>query len=141
WPPGAGPAAPVRFVPGPDLPGGGKTIGLEGIRVAYAPVRGTCRTRATARIENITPRRKGIVVTELPYLVGPERVIDKIKDAVVAKKIQGIANVTDLTDHQNGLRLVIEVKNAFNPEAVLSELYRLTPMEESFGINNVALVD
>ena len=131
----------MRFVPGPDLPGGGKIIGLEGIREAYATGRGSFRTRATARIENITPRRKGIVVTELPYLVGPERVIDKIKDAVVAKKIQGIANVTDLTDHQNGLRLVIEVKNAFNPEAVLSELYRLTPMEESFGINNVALVD
>ncbi|WP_156250489.1 DNA gyrase/topoisomerase IV subunit A [Pseudactinotalea terrae] len=131
----------MRFVPGPDLPGGGKIIGLEGIRDAYATGRGSFRTRATARIENITPRRKGIVVTELPYLVGPERVIDKIKDAVVAKKIQGIANVTDLTDHQNGLRLVIEIKNAFNPEAVLTELYRLTPMEESFGINNVALVE
>jgi DNA gyrase subunit A len=131
----------MRFVPGPDLPGGGKIIGLEGIREAYAGGRGSFRTRATARIEAITPRRKGIVVTELPYLVGPERVIDKIKDAVVAKKIQGIANVTDLTDHQHGLRLVIEVKNAFNPEAVLSELYRLTPMEESFGINNVALVE
>jgi len=131
----------MRFVPGPDLPGGGKIIGLEGIRDAYATGRGSFRTRAAARIENITPRRKGIVVTELPYLVGPERVIDKIKDAVVAKKVQGIANVIDLTDHENGLRLVIEIKSAFNPEAVLTELYRLTPLEESFGINNVALVD
>ncbi|GAB2602233.1 DNA gyrase/topoisomerase IV subunit A [Pseudactinotalea suaedae] len=131
----------MRFVPGPDLPGGGKIIGLEGIRDAYASGRGSFRTRATTRIENITPRRKGIVVTELPYLVGPERVIDKIKDAVLAKKIQGIANVTDLTDHEHGLRLVIEIKNAFNPEAVLTELYRLTPLEESFGINNVALVE
>jgi len=139
--PGADLDALMRFVPGPDLPGGGKIIGLEGIREAYAGGRGSFRTRATARVENITPRRKGIVVTELPYLVGPERVIDKLKDAVVAKKIQGIANVTDLTDHQHGLRLVVEVKNAFNPEAVLAELYRLTPMEESFGINNVALVD
>lgn len=131
----------MRFVPGPDLPGGGKIIGLDGIRDAYAGGRGSFRTRATARIESITPRRKGIVVTELPYLVGPERVIDKIKDAVIAKKVQGIAGVTDLTDHENGLRLVIEIKNAFNPEAVLTELYRLTPLEESFGINNVALVE
>ncbi|WP_420111613.1 DNA gyrase/topoisomerase IV subunit A [Pseudactinotalea sp.] len=131
----------MRFVPGPDLPGGGKIIGLEGIRDAYASGRGSFRTRATTRIENITPRRKGIVVTELPYLVGPERVIAKITEAVQSKKLQGISAVTDLTDHENGLRLVVEIKNAFNPEAVLSELYRLTPLEESFGINNVALVE
>ncbi len=131
----------MRFVPGPDLPGGGKIVGLDGVRDAYASGKGSFRTRATARIESLTPRRKGIVVTELPYLVGPERVIEKIKDAVQGKKIQGISNVLDLTDHENGMRLVIEIKSAFNPEAVLSELYRLTPMEESFGINNVALVD
>ncbi|MFV0425732.1 MAG: DNA topoisomerase (ATP-hydrolyzing) subunit A [Beutenbergiaceae bacterium] len=131
----------MRFVPGPDLPGGGKIIGLDGIRDAYATGRGTFRSRATTRIENITPRRKGIVVTELPYLVGPERVIAKITEAVQSKKLQGISAVTDLTDHENGLRLVIEIKSAFNPEAVLTQLYRLTPMEESFGINNVTLVD
>ena len=85
--------------------------------------------------------RKGIVVTELPYTVGPEKVIEKIKDLVQAKKLQGIADVKDLTDRTHGLRLVIEVKNGFNPEAVLEQLYRLTPMEDSFGINNVALVD
>ena len=86
-------------------------------------------------------RRKGIVVTELPYGVGPEKVIEQIKDLVQAKKLQGIADVKDLTDRQHGLRLVIEVKNGFVPEAILEQLYRLTPMEESFGINNVALVD
>ena len=131
----------IRFVPGPDLPSGGKIVGLDGIRDAYATGRGSFRTRATTRIENLTPRRRGIVVTELPYLVGPERVIEKIKDAVQSKKLQGIAAVTDLTDRSHGLRLVIEVKNAFNPEAVLTQLYRLSPLEESFGINNVALVD
>ncbi|WP_127127558.1 DNA topoisomerase (ATP-hydrolyzing) subunit A [Georgenia sp. SYP-B2076] len=131
----------VRFVPGPDFPEGGKIIGLEGVRDAYATGRGSFRTRATARIENITPRKKGIVVTELPYMVGPERVIEKLKDAVQAKKLQGIANVQNLTDRHHGLRLVIEIKNAFNPEAVLEQLYRYTPMEESFGINNVALVE
>src|SRR5690606_25835499 len=65
----------------------------------------------------------------------------KIKELVTAKKLQGIADLKDLTDRHKGLRLVIEIKNGFNPEAVLEELYRLTPMEETFGINNVALVD
>ena len=131
----------MRFVPGPDLPGGGRIVGLDGIRDAYRTGRGSFRTRATVRIENVTPRRKGIVVTELPYLVGPEKVIAKLKTQVQAKKLQGISDVKDLTDRHNGLRLVIEVKNGFNPEAVLAQLYKQTPMEESFGINTVALVE
>ncbi|WP_459642402.1 DNA gyrase/topoisomerase IV subunit A [Kineococcus sp. NUM-3379] len=131
----------MRFVPGPDLPTGGRIVGLEGIREAYETGRGTFRTRATTRIENITPRRKGIVVTELPLGVGPERLTEKIKDAVNAKRLQGVADVVDLTDRTRGLHFVIEVKNGFVPEAVLEQLYRLTPMEESFGINNVALVE
>ncbi|SPT49576.1 DNA gyrase subunit A [Actinomadura madurae] len=131
----------MRFVPGPDLPTGGKIVGLDGIRDAYANGRGTFRTRATVTIESVTPRRKGIIVSELPYAVGPERVKAKIKELVNAKKIQGISDLKDLTDRNVGLRLVIEIKNGFNPEAVLADLYRLTPMEETFGINNVALVD
>ncbi|MEU2791538.1 DNA topoisomerase IV subunit A [Streptomyces sp. NPDC007100] len=131
----------MRFVPGPDLPTGGRIVGLSGIRDAYESGRGTFKIRATVAIENVTPRRKGLVVTELPFAVGPEKVISKIKDLVGAKKLQGIADVKDLTDRQHGLRLVIEIKNGFNPEAVLEQLYKLTAMEESFGINNVALVD
>jgi DNA gyrase subunit A len=131
----------MRFVPGPDLPTGGKIVGLDGIREAYETGRGIFRTRATARVEKITPRRAGIVVTELPYNVGPEKVITRIKDLVGAKKLAGIADVKDLTDRQHGLHLVIEVRSGFHPEAVLDELYRLTPMEETFGVNNVALVD
>ncbi len=131
----------MKFVPGPDLPGGGRIIGLDGIRDAYLTGRGAFRTRATARIEAITPRRKGIVVTELPYLIGPEKVIEKIKDHVQSKRLQGIADVKDLTDRSHGMQLVIEVKNGFNPDAVLEQLYKLTPMEESFNVNNVALVE
>jgi DNA gyrase subunit A len=131
----------MRFVPGPDLPTGGKIVGLDGIREAYETGRGTFRTRAAARIEKLTPRRTGIVVTELPYGVGPEKVISRIKDLVQAKKLAGISDLKDLTDRHRGLHLVIEVRNGFHPEAVLDELYRLTPMEDTFGINNVALVD
>ncbi len=131
----------MRFVPGPDLPTGGKIVGLDGIREAYETGRGTFRTRATARVENVTPRRKGIVVTELPWGVGPERVKEKIADLVRGKKLQGITAVDDYTDRHKGLRLVIEVKNGFNPEALLEQLYRLTPLEDTFGINNVALVE
>src|SRR5580658_3355379 len=131
----------MRFVPGPDLPTGGKIVGLDGIRDAYETGRGIFRTRAAARIEKITPRRTGIVVTELPYGVGPEKVSARIKDLVQAKKLAGITDVKDLTDRHRGLQLVIEVRSGFHPEAVLAELYRLTPMEDTFGINNVALVD
>jgi DNA gyrase subunit A len=131
----------MKHVPGPDLPTGGRIVGLPGIRDAYETGRGTFKIRATVSVETVTARRKGLVVTELPFTVGPEKVIAKIKDLVGAKKLQGIADVKDLTDREHGLRLVIEIKNGFVPEAVLEQLYKLTPMEESFGINNVALVD
>ncbi|GHD60343.1 DNA topoisomerase IV subunit A [Streptomyces goshikiensis] len=131
----------MRFVPGPDLPTGGRIVGLSGIKDAYENGRGTFKIRATVAVETVTARRKGLVVTELPFAVGPEKVIAKIKDLVGSKKLQGIADVKDLTDRSHGLRLVIEIKNGFHPEAVLEQLYKLTPMEESFGINNVALVD
>ncbi|WP_329320813.1 MULTISPECIES: DNA gyrase/topoisomerase IV subunit A [unclassified Streptomyces] len=139
--PGADLETLMKHVPGPDLPTGGRIVGLSGIRDAYESGRGTFKIRATVSVEDVTARRKGLVVTELPFTVGPEKVIAKIKDLVGSKKLQGIADVKDLTDRAHGLRLVIEIKNGFVPEAVLEQLYKLTPMEESFGINNVALVD
>ena len=131
----------MRFIPGPDLPTGGKIIGLDGIRDAYDTGKGSFKMRATTRIEKVTPRRQGIVVTELPYGVGAEQVIEKIKKLVQTKKLQGISDIKDLTDREKGLRLVIEVKNGFHPEALLEQLFKSTPMELSFGINAVALVD
>jgi DNA gyrase subunit A len=130
----------MKFVPGPDLPTGGIIVGLDGIRDAYESGRGSFKTRAKVTVESVSPRKLGLVVTELPYLVGPEKVIEKIKEGVNNKKLQGIAAVTDLTDRTNGLKLVIELKTGFDPEVVLDLLYRFTPMEDSFGINNVALV-
>ena len=131
----------MRFIPGPDLPTGGKIVGLDGVRDAYATGNGSFRMRATARVESVTARRKGIVVTELPYNVGPEKVIEAIKKLVQAKKLQGISDIKNLTDRHKGLNLVIEVKNGFIPETILEQLYRHTPMESSFGINAVALVE
>ncbi len=131
----------IRFVPGPDLPGGGTILGLTGVREAYATGRGSFRVRATARIEQVSPRRRGIVVTELPPGVGPERVIERIKDLVTSKKVQGISDLLDLTDGEHGLRLVIELAPSVNPEAMLEQLYKLTPLEDAFTINAVALVD
>ncbi|MFT4109587.1 DNA gyrase/topoisomerase IV subunit A [Propionicimonas sp.] len=141
WHPEADVDELMRYVPGPDFPEGGKIIGLDGIRDAYASGRGSFRVRASARIEQVHPRRKGIVVTELPYMIGPERIIEQVKNLVGAKKLTGIADIKDLTDLTNGTRLVVEVKNGFNPDALLEELYRLTKLEDSFAINNVALVE
>ena len=131
----------MQYIPGPDLPSGGIILGLEGIREAYETGRGIFKTRARVAVESVSPRKLGLVVTELPYLVGPEKVIEKIKDGVNSKKLQGISDVTDLTDRNNGLKLVIELKTGFDPQVVLDLLYRYTPMEDSFGINNVALVN
>lgn len=131
----------MEFVPGPDLPGGGIIVGLDGVKDAYRSGRGAFRTRAKVSVEQLGPRRTGLVVTELPYLVGPERVIEKIKQGVEAKRLSGISDVADLTDRKNGMRLVISLKNGFSPEAVLEQLYRVTPLEDSFSINSVALVD
>jgi DNA gyrase subunit A len=131
----------MKYIPGPDLPNGGIIMGLDGVRDAYETGRGVFKTRARVSVESVSPRKLGLVVTELPYLVGPEKVIEKIKDGVNNKKLQGISDVTDLTDRTNGLKLVIELKTGFDPQVVLDLLYRFTPMEDSFGINNVALVD
>jgi DNA gyrase subunit A len=130
----------MKYVPGPDLPTGGIIVGLDGIRDAYETGRGSFKTRAKVSVESVSPRKLGLVITELPYLVGPEKVIEKIKEGVNNKKLQGISDVTDLTDRSNGLKLVIGLKTGFDPEVVLDLLYRFTPMEDSFGINNVALV-
>ena len=131
----------MKLVPGPDWPGGGIIIGRSGIREAYATGRGAFTTRSTTHIENITARKKAIIVTELPFMVGPERVLERISQGVKARKLDGISGAIDLTDRHNGTRLVIEIKTGFDPHAVLAQLFRHTPLQESFTINNVALVD
>ena len=130
----------LAVLPGPDFPSGGIVVD-DGIREAYETGRGTIRIRARAHVEDIGRGRQAIVVTELPYLVGPERVISKFKELNEAGRVTSIADFKNLSDRHTGLRLQVTVKPGHNPQAVLGELYRLTPLEETFGINNVVLVD
>lgn len=131
----------MRYVPGPDWPGGGVIVGRKGIREAYETGRGALTTRSVTHIENVTARKKAIVVTELPFMVGPERVLERISEGVKNRKLDGISGAIDLTDRHNGTRLVIEIKTGFDPNAVLAQLFKHTPLQDSFTINNVALVN
>jgi DNA gyrase subunit A len=126
-------------LPGPDFPSGGILVD-DGLAEAMATGRGSFRVRARASIVPITRSRQGIEVTELPFQVGPERVVQRIQDLVRDGKLSGIAAVNDYSDQKSGLRVVIECKSGVNPKRLLADLYRLTPLEESFGVNNVVLV-
>ncbi|MGZ0219411.1 MAG: DNA gyrase subunit A, partial [Acidimicrobiales bacterium] len=122
----------------PDFPSGGIVVD-DGLVDAYETGRGSFRIRSRAHVEQITRNRQAIIVTELPYQVGAERVLAKVQELANNGKLVGIAGIADLSD-MNGLKIQIDVKPAVNPQAVLQELYRLTPLEETFGINNVVLV-
>ena len=133
----------MQHMRGPDFPTGGVILGLSGIRDAYDTGRGRVRVRALAHIEQIRGNREAIVVTELPYQVrkgGDGGVIAKIVELVNEKKLTEISDVQDYTD-RTGMRIVIELKRDANPKVVLNKLYKHTPMQSTFGVNMVALVD
>ena len=133
----------MQYMKGPDFPTGGVILGLSGIRDAYETGRGRVRVRATAHFEQIRGNREAIVVTELPFMVkkgGDGGVVSKIVDLVREKKLTEISDVQDYSDG-NGMRLVIELKRDENPKVVLNKLYKHTPMQTTFGVNMVALVE
>src|SRR5436309_5797491 len=134
----------MRHVKGPDFPGGGTIRGAEGIRDAYASGRGSVKVRAKAHIEPLRGGKDAVIVSELPFMVkkgGDGGLIQKIADLVREKKISGISDLRDESD-RSGMRLVIELKRGGDPaQVVLNQLYRHTPMQTSFGLNMVALVD
>jgi DNA gyrase subunit A len=132
-----------KHLKGPDFPTGGIIMGVAGIRDAYETGRGRVRVRARAHIEEIHQGKEAIIVTELPYAVkkgGETGLITKIAELVREKKIPEISDLRDETDRR-GMRLVIELKRAVNPKVVLNKLYKHTPMQSTFGVNMVALVD
>ena len=131
----------MKFIPAPDFPTGGSIIGKEGILEAYQGGKGAFKVRAKVEIGKVSARKSGITITELPFNIGPEKVVERISDLVKSKKIQGISDIIDLTDGQTGTNVVIEIKNGFEPEKVLEQLFKLTPMEDAFSINAVALVN
>src|SRR5579859_4739805 len=133
----------MRHIKGPDFPTAGTILGREGIRDAYATGRGRVRVQAKAHIEPIGQGKEAIIVTELPYQVrkgGDGGLILKIRDLVIDKKIPEITDLRDESD-RNGMRIVIELKRDAIPKVVLNKLYKHTPMQATFGVNMVALVD
>jgi DNA gyrase subunit A len=133
----------MKHVKGPDFPTGGIILGRAGIRDAYETGRGRIRVQAKAHIEPLTHGKEAIVVTELPFMVkkgGEGGLIQKIADLVHEKKIPEISDLRDESD-KRGMRLVIELKRDVIPKVVLNKLYKHTPMQSTFGVNMVALVD
>ena len=131
----------LEFVKGPDFPTGGFLVGTSGIREALTTGRGSVKIRAVCDVQEIRKGRTAIVVTELPYQVSFERIIAKIKDHIESKKLTGIADVRNESSDRVGTRLVIELKQNAVPQVVLNQLYKNTPLQDTFGYNVVALVD
>ncbi len=125
---------------GPDFPGGGLIVDDGTLGETYRKGQGSIRLRAKAHVEQVTRRRQQIVITELPYLVGPERLMGEIRKLQQADRLAEVASVTDLSDRHSGLRLVIETKTDQSAAAVLSTLYRRTSLETNFPVKNVVLV-
>jgi DNA gyrase subunit A len=130
----------MELLPGPDFPSGGILVD-DGIAEAYRTGRGSFRIRAKVDVVDLTRARQGLVVTELPYQVGPERVVTRIQELVRNDKLPMVTDVKNTSDRHTGLRIEIELRPGANAKAVLTELYRQTPLEETFGVNNVVLVE
>ncbi len=130
----------MEVLPGPDFPSGGVIVD-DGLAEAYASGKGSIRIRAKAEVVKLTRAREGIVVTELPYQVGPERVVARVQELMRDEKLPQVTDIKNTSDRHTGLRLEIELKPGVNPHAVLTELYRATPLEDTFSINNVVLID
>jgi DNA gyrase subunit A len=128
----------MRIIPGPDLPEGSLISGTEGILEAYETGRGTFTMRAKVEVDE-SKKRTQLIITELPFGVGPEKIMAAVKSKVQEKRLVGIHSIVDLTDRKYGLRIVIDVKNGFEHEVILEQIYKLTPCQENFAINNVAL--
>ncbi|HKV05346.1 MAG TPA: DNA gyrase subunit A [Candidatus Acidoferrales bacterium] len=129
----------MKLVPGPDFPTGGYIYGREGIEQAYKTGRGAFQVRAKAAIEQRGKDRQDIVVTELPYQVNKARLIEHIAELIQNKKIDGIADIRDESD-RDGMRIVVEVKRDEEPEIILNKLFKMTQMQESFGMILLAIV-
>ena len=130
----------MRYIKGPDFPTGGIIQGCQGSRDAFETGRGRIVVRAKTDIEVGASGRETIVVTEIPYMVNKKELIEKIAELVEAKKVEGIAYINDESDHK-GMRIVIKLKIGAVANVVLNTLFKYTPLQSSFSVNNIALVD
>jgi len=130
----------IQVIPGPDFPTGAMIMGSEGIRSAYATGRGSVRMRACTRIERMSNGKQRILVNEIPYQVNKARLIETIAELVRDKVIEGITDLRDESD-RNGMRIVMELRKDTNPEVLLNQLYKHTQLQDTFGVNMLALVD
>ena len=128
----------IDIIPGPDFPTGGLILGRVGIKSAFHTGRGSVVMRARVAVEEIRKEREALIVTEIPYQVNKALMIERIADLVREKKLEGISDIRDESDRQ-GMRVVIELKRDAMAEIVLNQLYRYTPLQSTFGINNVCL--
>jgi DNA gyrase subunit A len=129
----------IEILPGPDFPTGGIILGRAGIKSAFHTGRGSIVMRARVHTEEVRKERDAIIVTEIPYQVNKTTLIEKMADLVKEKRIEGIADIRDESDRQ-GMRIVIELKREAMPEIVLNQLWRFTMLQQTFGVNNVALI-
>lgn len=130
----------MQFIKGPDFPTGGMILGLSGIRAAYHTGRGRVVMRAKTEIEEMSQNRQRIVVTEIPYMVNKAKLVEKVAELVHEKRVEGISDIRDESDRA-GMRVVIELKRDVIPQVVLNQLYKHTQLQETFGVNMLALVD
>ena len=130
----------MGFIKGPDFPTGGIILGKAGIHEAYATGRGRIITRARTEIEEMAGGRQRIVVSEIPYMVNKARLVEKMAELVHDKRLEGVSDIRDESDRE-GMRIVVELKRDVNAHVVLNTLYKHTQMQETFGVNMLALVD
>jgi DNA gyrase subunit A len=128
----------MEYVPGPDFPTGATILGKAGIRSAYHTGRGSVVIRARSHFETVRGEREAIVVTEIPYQLNKTRLLERIAEIVREKIVEGIADLRDESD-RDGVRVVIELRRDANPDVVLAQLYRYSPLQTSFGVNSLAL--
>lgn len=129
----------MQFVKGPDFPTAAQIVGVSGIRDAYLTGRGSIRMRAVTQIDQLPNGKPRIIVSELPYQVNKARLIEQIADLVRNKTIEGITDLRDESDRE-GMRIVIEMRRDVNADVILNQLFKHTPMQETFGVNMLALV-
>ncbi len=130
----------ANFIQGPDFPTGGIILGYQGIKDAYTTGRGTIKIRGKTHLDRSEDGKTTLLITEVPYLQNKAKLIEKIAELVREKKIDGISELRDESD-RDGVRIVVEIKRGYNPDVILNQLYKFSPLQQSYGIIMLALVD